>query len=223
MHLRKSKLILIYFFLFIFVGSINNSELNKIKFEDIKYIKISGLDEVENNNLLKEIQKFNLENIFFLSQNKLNDIITINSLVEDFNIFKIYPSTLHIEIKKTNFLAKINDNGKIFLLGSNGKLTQSNFTNKELPFIFGKPNAQDFLKFKKIIDQSKFSYDKIKNFYFYPSQRWDIELDNKIIVKLSKERTKHSLNYAHEFLNNTNFVNLKIIDARVRDQIILND
>ena len=65
MHLRKSKLILIYFFLFIFVGSINNSELNKIKFEDIKYIKISGLDEVENNNLLKEIQKFNLENIFF--------------------------------------------------------------------------------------------------------------------------------------------------------------
>ena len=45
MHQRKSKKILIYFFLFLSVGSINNIYLNNFKFDKIKNIKISGLDE----------------------------------------------------------------------------------------------------------------------------------------------------------------------------------
>ena len=64
---------------------------------------------------------------------------------------------LNIKIKKTNFLAKINHNGKIFLIGSNGKLIPKKFQISDLPFIFGKPKIKEFLKFKKIIDQSKFS------------------------------------------------------------------
>ena len=78
-----------------------------------------------------------------------------------------YPSRLHIKINKTNSLAKINQNGKILFIGSNGKLSDINSHNQSLPFIFGNPEIQEFLDFKKIIDESKFSYGQIKNFYFF--------------------------------------------------------
>ena len=63
----------------------------------------------------------------------------------------------------------------------------------------------------------------IENFYFYPSKRWDIELKNNIVLKLPKDDIKISLDYSFNFLKNNNFKNNKVIDARVKNQIILND
>ena len=44
MHQQKGKKILIYLFLFLIVGSINNTALTKIRFEKIQSIQISGLN-----------------------------------------------------------------------------------------------------------------------------------------------------------------------------------
>ena len=223
MHQQKGKIILIYFFIFLIVGSINNNSLNRIQLEKIKNIKISGLDEYENINLLEKISNLNLENIFLLNGNEISKIISSNSLVENYEMFKKYPHTLDIKIEKTNFLAKINSNGKIFLVGSNGKLSNIKFSDKELPFIFGKPEIDEFIKFTNIIDQSKFSLNEIKNLYFFPSKRWDVEFKNNIILKLSKNHVRLSLDQAFELLNDNNFRHIKIIDARIKNQIILND
>ena len=223
MHQQKGKKILIYFLLFLIVGSVSNTSLNKIQLEKIKNIKISGLDENQNINLLKNIKKLDLNNIFFLNGNEISRIINSNTLVENYEIIKKYPYSIDVIIQKTNFLAKINNNGKIFLIGSNGKLSDIKFLNKELPFIFGKPEIDEFIKFKYIIEKSKFSHNEIKNLYFFPSKRWDIELKNNIILKLSKDNTKLSLDQAFEILNDSNFKDIKVVDARVKNQIILND
>ena len=223
MHQQKGKKILIYFFLFLLVGSINNTALTKIKFEKIKNIQISGLNQNQNLNLLESIQVLNLKNIFFLNGSEISKIIASNTLVESYEIFKKYPYALDIKIEKTDFLAKINNNGKIFLIGSNGKLSDVKFSNKELPFIFGKPNIDEFIEFTNTIENSKFSLSEIKNLYFFPSKRWDLELKNNIILKLSKDHARLSLDQAFEFLNDNNFKNIKVVDARVKNQIILND
>ena len=91
-----------------------------------------------------------------------------------------------------------------------------------MPFIFGKPDIKDFLQFKKTIDISKFSFQDVKNLYFFPSERWDIELKNNIIIKLPKKNLKIKLDYLFEFLNNKSLQNINIIDLRVKNQIILN-
>ena len=176
MHQRKGKKILIYFFLLFIVGSINNISLNNLKLKKINYININGLGENDNAILLQEIKNLNLDNIFSINKNEIINQINLNSLVENYNIFKRYPSSIDVNIKKTKFLARINNNGKIFLIGSNGKLTENNFSSNQLPFIFGNPNIYKFLEFKKTIDQSKISYDEIKNLYFFSSKRWDLEL-----------------------------------------------
>ena len=223
MHQRKGKKIFIYLFLLLIVGSINNTALTKIEFKNIKNIEISGLSENENINLLKEIKDLNLDNIFFIDRNKISKIINSNSLVESYEIFLKYPNTVDIKIKKTIFLAKININGKIFSIGSNGKLIDIISLDKEVPFIFGKPQINEFIQLLNIIEKSKFSFNEIKNLYFFPSRRWDLEFKNNIILKLSKDNTQLSLDQAFEIIDDKNFNNIKVVDARIKNQIILND
>ena len=223
MHQQKGKKILIYLFLFLIVGSINNTVLTNIRFDTNKIIQISGLNQNQNTNILESIKELNLKNIFFLNGNEISKIISSNNLVENYEIFKKYPYALDIKIERTDFLAKINNNGKIFLIGTNGKLSDVKFSDKELPFIFGKPRIDEFIKFTNIIEQSKLSLNQVKNLYFFPSKRWDLELKNNVILKLSKDHTKLSLNQAFEILNDNNFKNFEVIDARIKNQIILND
>ena len=223
MHQRKSKKILIYLFLLFLVGSINNINFNNLKFKEIENIKVLGLGNYDNSILISQIQNLNLKNIFFINREDIKKKIKSNNLVEKYEIFKLYPSSLVINIKKTKFLAKINDKEKIFLVGSNGKFLKNNSFYNQLPFIFGKPDVSEFLEFKEIIDQSKFSYNEVKNLYYFSSKRWDLELKNNVIIKLSKDYPEESLKLAFEFLHNKDLKDIKFIDARIKNQIILND
>ena len=222
MHQNKSKKILVYFFLLLIVGSINNKTFSKIKFFQIKNINITGLADIENEILLSNLRYIFLKNILLINKNEISKIIENNDLVENYTILKKYPSKLDVRIEKAKFYAKINRNNKIFYVGSNGKLIQNNF-EYELPFIFGNPEVNEFLKFKKIIDNSKLQYRDIKNLYFFQSKRWDIELNNNLIVKLPKENLDKSLDNVFEIINNSNLNKFKIIDLRIKNQIITNE
>ena len=136
MHQTKSKKLLVYFFLLIITSSISNNSLNNFKFGKILNINISGLAQEENQILLNKVESLNLDNIFFINKKDIDEIFSSNTLIESFEIFLKYPHTIDIKIEKTNFLAKINQKGKLFLIGSNGKLTPYKFEYNNLPLIF---------------------------------------------------------------------------------------
>ena len=223
MHQRKSKKILIYFFLLFLVGSINNIDINNLKFQSIKNITVNGLEIEENSIISKKIKDLNLDNIFLINKKNLSTLVASNNLVEKFFIFKRYPSTLNINIDKTNSLARISKNGKIYDLGSNGKLIENKHSNNQLPFIFGNPEITEFFNIKKIIDESQISFEEIESLYFFLSKRWDLKLRNNIIIKLPNDNIKEGLILVSKFLHNNKFKDIKIIDARINNQIILND
>jgi len=223
MQQRKSKKILIYFFLLFLVGSINNININNLKFLSVKDINITGLENEDNSIISKKIKNLKLHNIYLINKKKLNTLIESNNLVEKYFVFKKYPSSLNISIDKTTFLAKISKNGKIYDLGSNGKLIENKYSNNQLPFVFGNPEIIEFFNIKKIIDESQISFEEIESLYFFLSKRWDLELRNNIIIKLPNENIKESLKLASEFLYNSEYEDIKIIDARIKNQIILND
>jgi len=223
MHLRKGNKVIIYFFLLLLLGSINNVELKNFNLSSINQINVSGLDKENNLIILKQIKNLNLENIFFTNIYKIKKIFEKNSLIEDYKVIKIYPSTLDIKLKKTNFLAQIRDNEKLYFIGSNGKLIESNLPNKELPFIFGKPNVNEILELKNLIDQSKFSFNQIENLFFFPSKRWDIEFKNKNIIKMPNNNVKDALDNAFNFLKVNQYNKSQILDFRINNQIIQNE
>jgi len=223
MFQKKGKKILIYLFFFLFLGTINNYTFFNLQLFKIKNFQIIGLEnnyktELENNLLGTEF------NIFFINKNYLISILNSNTLIETFQVFKIYPSSLYFKIKKTNFLARLNINGDIFLIGSNGKLIKDfTLSNSEmLPFIFGNPKEEEFLKIFSIISASDFNYKNVKNLFFYKSGRIDIELKDNILIKLPLDNLENVFNNISQLISNNQF-NKKIIDARVPDQIILYD
>ena len=217
-----NRKILLYFFLFIILGTFNNKNLNKFEFPKIDQIKISGL-ESHNNNFLKKLEILKLNNLFLLNKFKIKELFDTNNLIEEYKVFKKYPSSLEVEIIKTKFLALLNIDGKTFFVGSNGKLIETKDNLKDLPYIFGNLDMNNFLNLKKTIDNSTLEFKEIKNLYFFPSGRWDVELSSGILIKLPNERLKQSLDLSLNLLNNETFVNVKLIDVRQKNQVIVNE
>ena len=222
MQLKINKKIFIYIFLFLILGSINNKNLYNIKFSQITNINIDGLNEKEHSKIIENLKLLNAQNLFILDKNKIINILNSNNLVENFFIFKKYPSSLEIRIKQTEFLAKVNKNGKIYHLGSNGKLILLEKNGAELPLIFGEFKSKDFFNLYKEINDSSFDFNEIKKLFFFNSGRWDIETYSGVLIKLPKEKFKQSFNISLKILNNDKFKEIKIIDLRQNNQVIIN-
>ena len=223
MHQRKSKKILIYFFLLILVGSINNSSINNFNLDKVKNINIFGLEKNDQKIILYNLNNLDLKNIFFINKKKIQNIIDSNSLVEEYDVIKRYPYSININIKKTSFIARINQNGKFYLIGANGKLSDNDNSIIQLPYIFGNPEIKEVLELKKIIDQSNIDYSQIKSLYYFKSNRWDLKLTNSVVIKLPEKIKKETLDKISIFLKNIELENKEIVDARIKNQIIILD
>ena len=223
MRQKKNRKILLYFFLFLLLGTTHNLYLKKLELPKIEKIEIIGLNKKENNEISKDLNSLYLQSLFFLNNIKIEKILSSHSIIESFSIFRKFPSTLKIDVKKTKILANRFIDGQNFLIGSNGKLIPTVKPYKDLPFIFGNPKIDEFLKFKQIIDNSKFSYNQIENLYFYQSKRWDLKLKENILLKLPNDFSNKILDTLYEFLEEYNVKNFTIIDSRIKNQIILNE
>jgi cell division septal protein FtsQ len=219
---KKNKKILIYIFLFLIIGTLNNKNLNPINFMDETKVYVTGLDNKNNLEIKDNLNFLKLYNLFFLDKKKIKDILSSNSLVEKYSVFKKYPSTLNVQITKTIFLAKVKKNSDLFFLGSNGKLTKLTNIEQDIPFIFGDYINKNFFELKDIIDNTSFDYKEIKNLFFFKSGRWDIETNNGILIKLPKNNLKESLELLIDFLSKNHTSSINKIDLRQRNQIIVN-
>ena len=141
---QKSRKILIYIFLFLIIGTLNNKKLTKTNFIKLNTITVSGLEEKNNIDLANKLNFLKFDNLMFLDKSQIVDIINSNTLIEKFFVIKKYPSTLNIEIQKTEFLAQTQKENKNFFLGSNGKLTRADNFRSDIPYIFGDFRNEDF-------------------------------------------------------------------------------
>ena len=222
MHQRKSKKILLYFLLLIILGTFNNYLITKIELPKLKNIEVLGLNEDTNKKIKNDLIFLKFQNLFFLKSSQIKKIIDSNNSIENYTVFKEFPSTIVIRIEETKILANLYKNGSDYFFGSNGKLIKTKNKRNDKPFLFGDFKNEDFLKFKKIIDESKLEYSTIKNIYFFDSKRWDIELLDGLLIKLPEKKLLESLNLSIDLISNNNFKDLKIIDIRVNNQVILN-
>ena len=221
MRKQKSKKVFIYFFLFLSIVSLNNKNLINANFVQVNKISIKGLDEKSNLLIKKEINKLSLNNLFFIDKVKIIKIIRSNNLVENFSVFKIYPSSIDIKIDQTKFLAKLKKGEKYYILGSNGKLIE-NKNDIDVPFIYGAFEEKNFFKLKKAIDDTNFNYNDIKSLFSFKSGRWDIETKNGILILLPKDKIKESLELYLLFSKQNHKREINKFDLRQYNQVITN-
>ena len=209
--------------MFCFLVSINNISLMNVSFPKISKIEINGLNLDERKKIENIIYDSDFYNIFYLDEEYLKKKINSVNIIEKFEIFKNYPSTLKIFVEKTKILAQTKRNGFDYLIGSNGKLIENKDFILELPFVFGDLDISEFLKLKKKIDSSLFEFSEISNLYFYKSNRWDIETRNGNLIKLPKNKIKETLNLYVRMSNEKKISEKTIVDFRQKNQIILNE
>mgnify|MGYP000388884745 FL=1 len=221
MHQLISKKVIIYLCLFFLLATVNNSSIINLRLPKIEKIKISGFSLDQNTHVRDIIESLKSKNIFFINQFEIKKDIFSDNIIEELNIFKNYPSTLIVDIKKTQFLAVTKKDGDDYFIGRNGKLIKKNQSISKLPYVFGDLNINDFLEFKKNIDNSNFEFKQILNLYYYKSKRWDIETSNGYLIKLPRENISEVLNLFIRLSKEKNFNDKRTIDFRQKGQIIL--
>ena len=209
--------------MFCLLVSINNISFTNISFPKVNKIEINGLNLDDRKKIENIIYESNFKNIFYLDKEYLKEKIYSINIIEQFEIFKNYPSTLKIFVEKTKILAQTKRNGFDYLIGSNGKLIENKDFITELPFLFGDLDISEFLKLKKKIDSSLFEFSEISNLYLYKSNRWDIETRKGNLIKLPKNNVKEMLNLYVRMINENKINEETIVDFRQKNQIILNE
>lgn len=223
MHQLISKKVIIYLCLFFLLATVNNSSIINLRLPKIEKIKISGFSLDQNTHVRDIIESLKSKNIFFINQFEIKKDIFSDNIIEELNIFKNYPSTLIVDIKKTQFLAVTKKDGDDYFIGRNGKLIKKNQSISKLPYVFGDLNINDFLEFKKNIDNSNFEFKQILNLYYYKSKRWDIETSKGYLIKLPRENIVEFLNLFIRLSKEKNFNDKRTIDFRQKGQIILDE
>ena len=217
------KKIFFYIILFFLLVTINNQKIINSNIFEIKNINLTGYKIFDEKKLLKELNQNRFNNIFSLKKDLIENLIYENDTVENFDVFKNYPSELIINIKKTKFLANINIDGKDYFIGANKKFIKSEMIDPNLPSVFGKPTAEEFIKLRENIINSSLKFKDLEYLYFFPSKRWDLEFKNGNILKLPLVTSSNIFDYYHKISQSEQFKEKNVFDMRINNQLIINE
>ena len=222
MHQRISKKIFIYLLIFSILVTVNNKKLT-FDFYKIKKFNIVSSYDLNTDKIYKELINFTNYNIFSFDKQHIYKIISSNKAVEYFQVSKVYPSTLNIEIIKTQFLAITKKDNVDYFIGANGNLIEKNDNNYDLPYVFGNINVNDFLHFKNIVDNSNIKFTDFENIYYFNSNRWDVVNKEGIVLKLPHKLSVEKLNLIFKIIKKNELKDLKIFDFRLNNMMIINE
>ena len=220
--LGNKKLITFYIFLIFLLSSINNYSLNIGNFFKIKNIVVNGMSKDKNLKVESNLNFLLGENIFFLKDNIYN-YFDKNNDVKNFNVKKLYPNSLEITITESKPICIILDNGKEIFLGDNGKILKSKQDYGNLLKVYGSSNIDQIFRLLKTLKKSSLNSKNIKSITFFKSNRFDLNLNDKKVIKFPINYNDSILEYAYKILQDNNFVDAKIIDLRINNKIIKNE
>ena len=220
--LGNKKLITFYIFLIFLLSSINNYNLNISNFFKIKNIVVNGMSNDKNLKVESNLNFLLGENIFFLKDNIYN-YFDKNSDIKNFNVKKLYPNSLEITITESKPICIILDNGKEIFLGDNGKILKAKQGYSNLLKVYGSSNIDQIFRLLKTLKKSSLNSKNIKSITFFKSNRFDLNLNDKKVIKFPINYNDSILEYAYKILQDNNFVHAKIIDLRINNKIIKNE
>jgi len=217
---KKNKIFIYLLLLFILSTTSTKFAENQSSYSSkINQINIKGLSNAGKAIIFNQLNNLFYKNILLVEKQKIQKVMSKHNIIEDYNVKKIYPSTININIQPTSFVARLSSSNQ--LVGANGKLIVDNKNSEILPYIFGEFNSQEFLILKKNIEQTKFTFTKLKTLYFFSSKRWDILTNDGILIKLPKNNSSEILNLAYEIISSNDFKDISVIDLRINNQLII--
>jgi cell division protein FtsQ len=216
-----ARISLVLLFIFLTTYQANTEKKSKNNIFPIKKIEFINNKIIENNDLLNKLDFLFQENLFLVDKKKIISSLAEFDLILSAKIKKIYPSTLRIIIQEKKLMAMVVKDNKKFYMDDGGNLIKffSSKKYKSLPNIFG--NTEKFYLFYNNLIKINFNITEIDSYYYFDSNRWDILMKNKDLIKLPSYNYEQSLVNYKKIKSDLNFANYKIFDYRIKDQLIL--
>ena len=223
---RKIKIINIVSFSLIFISLfaifvflkfpslLNNSF--QIKNVIIEGSEKSNISEIENN-----VTEFK-GNLIGLNFNSIKEIVESSEWVKRASIKKVLPSTLKINVTENDPYAIYFQEGKSFLIDLDGSIiTEINLNNYEddLLFVRGE-NSPELLE--QLIRDISIAFPNLtqtlEEVEFIEKRRWNLKLNNKLLVKLPDENIQQSLKNLKQLFEEQEVMESNIIEIDLRIQ-----
>ena len=196
--------------------------------QKIIFSKFNLKEIILENNLLikdKEIKRLLLPiydtNLILLKNKDVERALLKNSFIDSFKLKKKYPNTLIIKIYEKKPIAILFYKKNKFYLSRKIDLIEFNNIKdfQNLPYVFG--NKDKFKIFYDNLKKINFPLNQIKKFTYYETNRWDLETNDKKIIKLPSKNYIKSLRNYLEIESKKNFRKYVLFDYRIKDQLIL--
>jgi len=188
---------------------------------NIKEIVLENNYILKDEDIKKDLAFLYDANLIFLKTLDIEKVLKEIDFIESFKIKKIYPSKLKIEIYEKEPIAILQHKKNKFYISKRFELINYKDlkSSENLPLVFGDKDNFEllYLDLKKI----NFPLNKIAKFYLYESKRWDLETDEKTIIKLPSKNYILSLENFMILSEKKNFDKYKIFDYRINNQLIL--
>ena len=221
--------IIIPLFLIFFVFYLNFNENYIIKYVNffsnkfdyqLKFYEVNGSEVVKLNEIEKIIKPYLNSSIFLLPLNDISKKIRENPWIKNMNISTNYKDMLIINISEFVPIGVFLFNETFYYFNNNGKiidlLDEDLGLHNELIVFSGQLSNIKAISLLEILNESDIIFlEKIINAKYTGKRRWNLILDNGILLKLSEKNPKASLeNYSklRKNLNNNEVKSIKAID-----------
>ena len=206
---------LIAIFVFLKFPSLLNNSF-QIKNVIIEGSEKSNISEIENN-----VTEFK-GNLIGLNFNSIKEIVESSEWVKRASIKKVLPSTLKINVTENDPYAIYFQEGKSFLIDLDGSIiTEINLNNYEddLLFVRGE-NSPELLE--QLIRDISITFPNLtqtlEEVEFIEKRRWNLKLNNKLLVKLPDEKIQQSLKNLKQLFEEQEVMESNIIEIDLRIQ-----
>ena len=218
----KKKYIFFYLIIFLILSSTHNSNLKRNNFFIVEKIEVVGLDKTDNLLLEKKLKDLIGLNIFTIDKESFKFIKSEN-LINRYNVKKIFPNHIKVYLESAVAISVLKYSNGLVILGNNGKLIDSKSLPSNVPEVSGTNDIKKVFKTIQIINKSNYNIRNIKKIIFFPSDRIDIILENKIKIRFPINLTIDNLNLSFRLIEDESFNLSKTIDLRIPNKVITYD
>ena len=233
------KYLIIFSILILIIIKIYDEIENKARFnkfiqdisEKLNYqfdtYEVNNLHRVDKNEISKIMNKYLDQSIFLIPLNIISDSLKNIKWIKNVNISTNLKNKVKIEIFEYKPIGLFFFNEQIFYFSEKGKIIGKYNENINENFIifYGNEALNKADHFLKILNKNQHpELLKIKKAFYINERRWNIKLENEILVYLSEKNIEESFkNYIKliKELNDSEIISIKSIDLRNNEKAIL--
>ena len=231
------KYMFISIILFLFFFYFYNQLIKKDKFSTIiqdisekynyqlKNVEINSLQRINKSEVNNIINQYYNQSIFLLPLERISKSINQLSWVKDVNLSTNFNNKLKVEIFEYEPIGLLFYNNQLFYFSKDGKIIDKfkEKTNNNLIIFYGNQVSSAAYNFLNIINKTE-TGNIITEGYYINERRWDVKLQNNILLNLSEINIEESLkNYIKliKKFNNSDIITIKSIDLRDSEKAIM--